>query len=290
MAAAAVGVLSLTQVPTLHPDSPKHCANCDAWNRDRTPFQIYGNTYYVGTAELSAVLVTSPDGHILLDAGLPQSAPLIDAHVRALGFMPSDIKFITTSHAHFDHVGGVAALQRFTGATVAASPSTKRALLQGSPVDDDPQKTIPDNGFPRVAAVKELRDGEVLRVGNLAVTAHFTPGHTPGSTTWTWQSCGASGCKNIVYADSLNPISADDFKFTAASGRVSAFQASIGIVGGLPCDIIVSVHPDASNLGEKLAARAKAPAGDPFIDTNGCRTYAENARKALNIRLAAERK
>lgn len=274
---SAIFLLHLATQTPLQPDPPKGCASCAGWNADHAPAQVFGNTYFVGTAGLGAVLVTSPDGHILFDGALPQSAPLIDAHIRQLGFRTTDIKLILTSHAHYDHVGGVAALQRYTNATVAASPSSAEALRRGRPTDDDPQYLIPDNGFPAVARVQTIRDGEVLRVGRLAVTAHFTPGHTPGSTTWTWESCDAGKCLSMVYADSLNAVSADDFRFTGDAktpSRVEAFKKSIATVDALKCDALIPVHPSFSK---------------PFVDANACHAYAATARKTLDERIAKER-
>ena len=122
----------------LQPDPPVSCDACDEWNAPQQPFRVFGNTYYVGVAGLSAVLITSDTGHILLDGALPQSAPLIDANIRSLGFRTRDIRLIVNSHAHYDHAGGIAALKRLSGATVAASAPGARALQQGEPVPEDP--------------------------------------------------------------------------------------------------------------------------------------------------------
>src|SRR6478735_3186502 len=117
----------------LRADRPKACESCAVWNGVQEPFRVFGNTYYVGVAGLSAVLIASDKGLILLDGGLPQSAPLIDASIRKLGFRTEDLRLIVNSHAHYDHAGGIAALQRFTGATVAASAAGARAIETGEP-------------------------------------------------------------------------------------------------------------------------------------------------------------
>jgi metallo-beta-lactamase class B len=295
VACAVVGVVSglgaTPQAPArVRPDPPKVCSSCDAWNAPREPFQVFGNTYYVGVAGLSAVLVTSPQGHLLLDAGLPQSAPVIDAHIRQLGFRTEDIRLIVNSHAHFDHSGGIAAIQRATGATVAASAAGARALEAGAPMPDDPQFGFgrAAMAFPPVRGVRIVKDGEVLRVGPLAITAHLTPGHTPGSTTWSWQSCEGARCLGIVYADSLNPVSADGFRFSSDARRVELFRQAIATVAALPCDVLLSVHPEFSGLDRKLAQRAAGATENPFIDPAGCRAYAASAANALDQRLAAE--
>jgi len=214
--ALSLGIASAQEPPRFQADPPKACDACEAWNAPQQPFRVFGNTWYVGTGGLSAVLVTSPQGHVLLDGGLSQSAPRIDASIRALGFRTEDVRLIVNSHAHYDHAGGIAALQRRSGAKVAASASGARALETGEPTPDDPQYALgrEANGYPPVTGVRVVADGETLRVGDVAITAHYTPGHTPGATTWTWRSCEGQHCLDIVYADSLNAVSAPGFRFT----------------------------------------------------------------------------
>jgi metallo-beta-lactamase class B len=222
---------------------------------------------------------------------VPQSAPAIDANIRSLGFRTEDVELILASHEHYDHVGGIAALQRASGATVAHSEPGARALAQGGPGADDPQYAIgrDANAYPAVDDVRVVGDRETLRVGPLAVTAHRTPGHTPGSTTWSWRSCEGDRCLDVVYADSLNPVSADGFRFTADPGRVDAFRASIARVAALPCDIVIAVHPGFTGLDAKLARRAAQPDVNAFIDPDGCRAYAAAAATQLDARIASER-
>jgi metallo-beta-lactamase class B len=288
---AVTAVIASRAVAQLVPDPSIACPRCEAWNMPQPPFRIFGNTYYVGTAELSAILVAGDDGHVLLDAALPQSAPLIERSIGQLGFKTSDIRLIVNSHTHFDHAGGIAAVQRASRATVAASPRAAEALRAGSPTPDDPQFTIANNGFARVQNVRVLRDGETLEVGSTRIRAHFTPGHTPGGTTWSWRSCEESRCVDIVYADSLNPVSADEFRFSGSASSpsiVETYERSIGTVENLPCDILLSPHPGFFGMQEKLARRSAGEA-DVFIDSDACRAYAGNARTALEQRIATER-
>ena len=287
---AALAATVLAGRPTWHPDPPIPCDACAEWNAPRPPFRVFGNTYFVGPAGLGSVLVTSDAGHVLLDGALPQSAALIDANIRALGFRTEDVRVIVNSHAHFDHAGGIAALQRASGATVAASPAGARALERGEPVPEDPQ--FGGSAFPRVKKVRVVADGETLRVGALALTARFTPGHTPGSTAWTWRSCEGARCLDVVYADSLNAVSAPDFRFSGDATHpsvVETFRRSIATVEGLPCDILLAVHPSFADMDRKLAARAQGAASDPFVDPGACRVYAANARQALERRLLQEK-
>lgn len=284
-------LLAAPAVPAeLIPDPPHQCEYCAAWSQPREPFRIFGNTWFVGGG-VSSVLITSKEGHILIDGGLTQTAPQIAANIAKLGFRLEDVKLIVNSHTHYDHAGGIAALQRASGAPVAASPAAKRALERGGPTEDDPQFDFgpAHNNFPAVSPVRAIADGEKLRVGDSEITAHFTPGHTPGGTSWTWLSCDRDDCRNIVYADSLNSVSAPGFRFSANANRVSGFEASIDTVAGLECGILLTPHPEAWDLDAKLAARAGGAKSDPFYDREACKTYAAGARERLAKRLAEER-
>lgn len=292
---ATVATMSAATVqaktPAPKPDTPVDCDSCKAWNGEVKPFNVFGNTWYVGTAGLSAVLVTSPQGHVLLDGALPQSAPLIIANIAALGFRIEDVKFILNSHAHWDHAGGIAALQRASGATVVASASGALGLQSGTNGKDDPQfQAKPVVHVAKVEKVKVVGEGDAIKLGPLNLTAHMTPGHTPGATTWTWTSCEGQRCLDVVYADSLNPYSSGDFTYTGKGGGpdISAsFAASIAKVAALPCDIILSVHPDSTGVLDKAAKRSGEH--NPFIDANACRAYAATADAMLTKRLAKER-
>jgi metallo-beta-lactamase class B len=265
-----------------------HCTNCAAWNQPQKPFKLYGNTWYVGTRELSALLVTGPKGHILVDGALPQSAPVIEANIKALGFRMKDVKYILNSHEHFDHAGGIAALQRASGAVVVASAFGAQVLKNGVIGKEDAQyDPTQDPRIEKIAQVKPMAEGEVLAVGPLAVTARMTPGHTPGGTTWTWQSCEKGRCLDMVYADSLTAVSADNFRFSDDPARVAQFKATIAKVAALKCDLVVSTHPGFTSIIEKQEGR-KGDA-NPFIDPNGCRSYADAARKRFDARLESEK-
>jgi metallo-beta-lactamase class B len=265
--------------------SSEQCRNCAEWNEAQRPLRIYGNTYYVGTRGLSAVLVTSSRGHVLIDGALPESAPQILANIRALGFRVRDVKLILNSHAHFDHAGGLAALQRASGAAVAASPAAAPVLERGASGPDDPQYGPDLLAYPAVARVRTIADGETLRVGPLALVAHFTPGHTPGGTTWTWRSCERGRCLDMVYADSQSPISAEGFLFTDNRTYPSVlqdFERGFAVLERLRCDVLLTPHPEGSRLWERVAAR-------DLVDRNACRRYAAASRERLARRVATER-
>jgi metallo-beta-lactamase class B len=266
-------------------------AETPEWTQPQTPFRIYGNTYYVGTRGLSAILITSPQGMVLIDGTLPKNAPQIEANIKALGFRLTDVKLILNSHAHFDHAGAIATLARDSGARVEASEAGAHALMLGGADREDPQYGEAPT-FAPIANVAVVRDGGVVRLGELAITAHYTPGHTPGSTTWTWQACEAGRCENVVYADSLGPYSADGFRFTddaAHPHRVEDYRHGIDVIAALPCDILITPHPDQSNFLERVAARDSGVRSNPLIDTGACRAYATDGRAKLEARLAKER-
>lgn len=271
-------------------DAPHACGPCVEWNQPLPAFRVFGNTWFVGTAGLGAVLITSDKGHILIDGGLPQSAPLIAENIRQAGFRLEDVRLILNTHTHYDHAGGIAALQRASGARVAASPASKRALEQGGPTPDDPQFAFGKdaNDYTPVPKVQAMKDGEELRVGDLRITARFTPGHTPGGTSWSWKSCDAGRCLDMVYADSLNSVSAPQFRFSE-QGRSKVFEHSMDVVAALPCDVLLAPHPDLIDMKAKLAALKAHPETNPFITTGACRAYADAARKRLEARLADEK-
>ncbi len=271
-------------------DPPHACDPCAEWNQPAAPFRVYGNTWFVGTAGLGAILVTSDKGHVLIDGGLPQSAPLIAANIKAAGFRIEDVKLILNSHTHYDHAGGIAALQRASGARVAASSPSKLALERGGPTEDDPQFAFghEHNDYPAVKDVSPVRDGGNVNVGKLELTAHYTPGHTPGGTTWSWRSCERNRCLDLVYADSLNSVSAPGFKFSETRERMAAFMQSMKTVEALPCDILLAPHPVLIDMDAKLVKWKAQPAVNPFIDASACRSYAEGARDRLAKRVAEE--
>lgn len=267
------------------------CPRCAEWNRAQKPFRIFGNTYYVGTHGLSSVLITSKQGHVLIDGDLPQSAKQISQNIRSLGFRITDVKVILNSHVHFDHAGGIAELQRWSGARVLASEWSAEVLRTGRPRRGDPQY-VGGISFAPVARVEELRDGEQIRAGEISMTAHPTPGHTPGGTSWTWKSCEGSVCRNMVYADSLTPVSSDGFRFTNATDyphAVQDFEKSFVFLETTPCDILVTAHPENSLLWDRLQAQESGTAADPMVSPAACGQVAKRGRELLRQRIAEER-
>ena len=261
-----------------------NCSSCAEWNSPQQPFRVFGNTYYVGTHGLASILVTSPQGHVLIDGALPASAAQIEANIRALGFRIEDVRLILNSHAHFDHAGGIAALQRASGARVAAMAWSAGVLERGESDRQDPQYGIL-HPYPPVHDVEIIHDGDTLRVGLLALVAHATPGHTPGGTSWTWPSCQDDRCLDVLYADSQTAVSADDFFFTHNTTYPTAeadFARGLATLEGLPCDILLTPHPGASSLFERVESNR-------LVDRNACKAFVAAAREGVAARMARER-
>lgn len=261
--------------------SVAQCASCAEWNEPQPPFRIAGNSYFVGTHGLTAVLITSPSGHVLIDGALPNSAPLIRDNIRALGFDIADVKLILNTHAHFDHSGGIAALQQLSGARVVASPAGAAALRKGNSVPGDPQYgSLLD--FARIGTVEEFADGRAITLGSITLTPHVTPAHMPGGTTWSWKSCDGGTCVDIVYADSQSLIPANGFRFSTRPD-LALVERGFTTIEQLPCDILLTPHPGASSMWERQAS----PSG--LMDREACKRYAATARAKLAQTLAAER-
>jgi uncharacterized membrane protein YfcA/glyoxylase-like metal-dependent hydrolase (beta-lactamase superfamily II) len=267
----------------LEPDPPINCPDCAEWNEPEGPLHIFGNTYFVGTAGVSAVLIDAGNELVLLDGGLPQSAARIVASIAELGFDPRNIGTIALSHEHFDHAGGIAALQRLTGARVLSSQTGALALRAGDLQPDDPQFSFGHDkrSFPAVPDAVAVADGYELTVGDLVLRGVYTPGHTPGGMSWTWRSCEGARCLNIVYADSLSAVAAPGYKFSAGLGK--ALRNSIETIAKLDCNILLVTHPFVFDFQEKAASGREA-----FIDDQACARYATSAMQQLQRRLSIE--
>jgi len=236
------------------PACPADATVMEGWNDRAPPRRIFGNTWYVGTCGLSALLVTSDRGHILIDGATEAAGPLIEANIRALGFDPNDVKYLLNSHEHYDHAAGLAYLQGVTGATLLAREPAVATLHSGRSGRDDPQQLEPHPALPPVPRVEAIGDGDVVRVGPLALTAHATPGHTPGGTSWTWRSCEGTRCLDMAYTDSTSAISDHAYRYLDHPAMVAAFRRGLDTLAALPCDIQMTPHPLAADL---FACRAR---------------------------------
>lgn len=257
------------------------CGESDNWDQPAPPVRIHANTYLVGTCGISAILVTGNGGHVLIDGGTEKGAELIAANIRALGFQLKDVKFLLHSHEHLDHVGGIARLQQLTGATLVASGPAARVLNTGLPSPDDPQAGM-HKPFPAANVGRIVKDGETVRTRDLSLAAMATPGHTPGALSWRWESCDGAVCRTMVYADSLSPISRDDYRFSDHPEYSAAYRASIAKIAASRCEILLTPYPSASAMKERMTGER------PLFDPEGCRNYAAGLTKRLDERLAKE--
>lgn len=262
------------------------CNDDSGWDDPSPARKIFGNTWYVGTCGITALLITSPDGHILIDGATETGGKLIEGNIRALGFSLRDVRHILISHEHHDHVGGLAHLQRVTGAQVHALPPADAVLRSGKNTRQDPQ-FLELTAMAAVANVQPLTDGQELKLGALKLTAHATPGHSPGGGSWTWQSCEGKQCLQMAYVDSLSAISDDVFRYSdeqAHPGYLAAFKQSLKKVAALRCDVLVTPHPQASRLWERLGEKAT----QALVDPQACRHYAARGLAGLETRLKKE--
>lgn len=253
------------------------CAGKDGWSDPAPPARVHGNTYYVGTCGISAILVTSPDGHVLIDGAKDKAAPAIAANIARLGYNIKDVRFIVVSHEHHDHVGGVAELQRLSGAELRVSPAARSAMASGKMIASDPQYGLPSD-FPAARPGRDLADGERV----MGLTAHMTPGHAAGGTSWSWRSCEGERCLTIVYADSISAVSADAYRFSDHPALLATFRSTFDKVAAFDCDLLLTPHPSASKMFERMSG------AQPIASPGQCAAYAATGRTRLAERLAKE--
>jgi metallo-beta-lactamase class B len=231
------------------------------WNKPQAPFHVIGNIYYVGMAGVSAFLIVTPKGDILTDGGLPESAPFIEKNIQALGFKLSDVKILLNSHAHFDHSGGLAKLKADTAAKLYASAGDKPFLESGH-ITFGPSAKI--NTTP-VHVDQVIADGEAVRLDGVTLTAHVTPGHTKGCTTWTMPLTDGGVTHKVMFFCSItvagNPLVGN----TAYPQIVSDYRASFARLKKIDADIFFAPHGEQFGLADKLT-KMKPGAPNPFID------------------------
>jgi metallo-beta-lactamase class B len=242
------------------------------------PFRIAGNLYYVGANDVSAFLITGPAGHIVLDGGYPTTAPMIIASIAKLGFNIKDVKVLLNSEPHPDHAGGLGVLQKASGAELWASEASAYSLGSGG---DDPDLILPLRalvrigivGYPAVRVDHVLKDGDTIRLGPLALTAHITGGHTSGCTSWSFQVHDGGRVLNVVSACDLVPLATTRYPQQGAD-----LERSFRVLRSLPADIWVTCHAREWGRHRKFVASAKAKDPvEPFIDPAGYRAYIDDA-------------
>ncbi|MGV3512342.1 MAG: subclass B3 metallo-beta-lactamase [Novosphingobium sp.] len=256
----------------------RQCEGKENFSDPAPPSRIFGNVWYVGTCTVSVLLITGPQGHILVDAAVEEAVPQILANIRKLGFNPKDIGLIVSSHEHFDHVGGLAALEKATGARFVATAEAAKVIRSGRVSPADPQ--VQEIHGSRPARVDfTLKTGDVFSVGPLRITAFRTPGHTEGSTSWHWQSCEGKGssrdCRTITYVDSLTALPLGTYRFADHPERVAMFRKTFAQVEALQCGILLTPHPSASAMFERMSG------AEPLASPDACKALVAGARDRL---------
>ena len=246
------------------------------------PFRIAGNFYYVGANDVSAFLITGPEGHVVLDGGYPTTARLIMASIAKLGFDIRDVKVLLNSEPHPDHGGGLTVLQQASGAQVWASEASAATLSSGG---DDPDLFLPLRaliwigvlGYPPPRVDHRFKDGDTIRVGPIALTAHITAGHTRGCTSWSFPVRDGDRVLNVVSVCDTGVLEMSRYPEQAADR-----ERSIRVLRGLPADIWVTNHARAWGRYRKFvaSATAKNPV-DAFVDPDGYREYIDAAEADL---------
>jgi metallo-beta-lactamase class B len=258
------------------------------------PFNIAGNLYYVGSTGITAFLLTGPSGHILIDGGYPETAPLIIGSIRKLGFNIKDVKVLLNTHAHFDHSGGLRELQDSSGAQLWISEGDAALIAGGGRGDRvyGPLRFLGVGRFPAPRIDHRFKSDTTIRVGPIAVTAHVTAGHTPGCTSWSFPV--HHGDRDLLAVDicSLSLLPFMSFVEPESYPGIRAdFERSFTTLRGLPADIFLGAHGSFFDLERKR--RASATTKDPvdaFIDRAGYLEYIDAMEKRFRDELAREQK
>lgn len=245
-----------------------------AWNTPLEPFNVIGNIYYVGAEGISAFLITTPDGHIILDGAFAQTAPQIIANVERLGFEMRDVRYLLNSHAHVDHAAGFARLQLASGAEMVASQADRGALEAGR----FPFGPSEDLAFPPIRVDRVIADNETLTLGGVTLTALITPGHTPGCTSWLMDVTGADGAPHRAFFHCSATVAGQSLAPPAYPNIVADFESTFARLRTIQADVLLTNHPGMSDMDGR---RTRLIAGDAnaFVDAN--------ALPALNARLEA---
>ncbi len=273
----------LTQTPGIDRDEDLRRL-VDAWRRPVEPFTILGNIHYVGAAGVSAFLITTPQGHILLDGGVAEMAAPIAANIATLGYDVRDVRYLLNSHAHYDHAGGLAALKALTGAAFVAS-ADDRATLESGHIACGPAADI---DFAPIAVDRVIADGESLELGGMRITAHLTPGHTRGCTSWRTVTRDARGRARSVFFHCSATVAGQSLAPEAYPGIVADFRRSFTeIIPALSADVFLSNHPQFFDFDAKRT-RLLAGDADAFVDPGELQRFNAAMRAAFETELARQ--
>lgn len=255
---------------------------------DDAPFRIADNLYYVGSSDLGVYLVTTPAGHILIDAGYESTAPLVEAAIAKAGFKVQDVRILLNTQGHGDHAGGLAALKKRTGATLMVSAADADAVERGGTRDFSFGDSIT---FPPVTVDRRLKDGDTVTLGGVTLTARLTPGHTMGCTTWTFDTTDRGRTLHVVDLCGLSILEKTRVSgMPGYPGIAKDYERTFETLKALPVDIFIGAHASYYGGMEK-AAKVKADPGgpNPFVDPDGFRQSVAAAERRFRDQLARER-
>jgi metallo-beta-lactamase class B len=253
-----------------------------SWNQPFKPVRIIANIYYVGASGVSSYLITSPGGHVLVDTGFEQTVPLIRDNVTQLGFRMEDIKIILASHAHVDHTGGHGLARQLTGARIVMSEADAALLASGGKAD------FLDEAMPyRPAKADQIvADGEQIKLGSTMLTAHLTPGHTKGCTTWTTVAEEKGKRYRVVFFGSTSILTklVNNARYPEIARD---YAATFRKLKALPCDVFLAPHASFFGLEEKARRVDEGP--NPFVDSKAFHDYVMRAEQNFLKQLEKER-
>src|SRR5262245_15107552 len=258
------------------------------WTEPFTPFRIAGNLYYVGSKGLANYLITTPQGHLLINSDLEANVPLIQTSVEKLGFKFSDVKILLISHAHWDHDAGSALIKQITGATYMVMEADVSVVESGGKADFQYGNT-PSFLYRPTKVDRVLHDGDEVRLGDTVLVAHLTPGHTKGCTTWTMQVTEAGKTYNVVIIGSPNVNPGYKLVANALYPQIAEdYEWTFRVLHSLPCDVFLGAHGNYFDLETKYA-RMKEGAPTPFLDAEGYQKYVAQKEQEFRTELAKQK-
>ena len=261
------------------------------WTNPFPPYRIIGNIYYVGSQGLAVYLITTPQGNILINSNLEKSVPMIRASVEKLGFRFSDTKILLISHAHWDHCAGSAAVKELTGAKYMVMDADVPAIEDGGKINFGRGSQFSDSGAAQYQPAKVdriLHDGDEVKLGDTVLTAHLTPGHTKGTTTWTMRVADAGKTYNVVIVGSPNVNPGYKLVNNALYPQIASdYERMFRVLKSLPCDVFLGAHGDYYGMEAKYA-RMKAGGSNPFIDPEGYKSYIAEREQTFRAELAKQ--
>ena len=257
-----------------------------ALNAPVQPFKIIGNIYYVGASDVTSFLITTPAGDILLDGGFDETVPQIRDNVKRLGFDLREVKILLNSHAHFDHAGGLATLKSLTGAKLCVSRADAVLIENGGHRD----YLFGDRRLFKPAKVDRLLDdGDTVELGGTVLTAHLTPGHTRGDTTWTMTVVDAGKKYDVVFVGSTTINPGTKLVGNAAYPNIAAdYAKAFRVLKSLHCDVFLAAHGSFFSLTDKMKKIANGSTPNPFIDRDGYAAFISRTEKLFLDQLKQE--